>query len=59
MHDDKILANLLQRIFEDLRIDSRYPSVESLHLMPLYNLQAESLGRMGNNKYAIELLELS
>ncbi len=56
MRDDKIVANLLKQIFKDLCIDPRSPSVESIHLMPLYNLQAENLRRMGNNKYATQLL---
>ncbi|MCJ1347810.1 hypothetical protein MMC31_006039 [Peltigera leucophlebia] len=57
MRDDKILANLLQQIFEDLRIDSNVPSAESIRLLPLYKLQAINLQRMGQNKYALQLFK--
>ena len=57
MRDDKILANLLKQIFENLHIDSRSPSTKSIRLLPLYDLQALNLQSMGHNKYALRLLE--
>ena len=57
MRDDKLLANLLKQIFEDLRIDSRSPSMELLRLLPLYHLQATNLRRKGHDKYSIQLLK--
>ena len=57
MRDDKILASLLKQMFEDLGIDSGAPSIGSMRLLPLYNLQAKNLRKMGHNKYAVHLLE--
>lgn len=57
MRDDKILSDLLEKIFEDLHIDSRSPPIELMHLLPLYDLHAISLRLMGHNKSAIQLLK--
>lgn len=57
VRDDKILANLLKQRFESLRIDSRSPSTESTRLLPLYDLQALNLQRMGHDKDALQLLK--
>lgn len=57
MRDDKILSNLLEKIFEDLHIDSKSPSAEWMLLLPLYDLYAINLVRMGHDKYALQLLE--
>ena len=57
MRDDKILSDLLEKIFEDLHIDSRSSPIGSLHLLPLYDLHAISLQMMGHNNSAIQLLK--
>ena len=57
MRNDKILSNLLGKIFEDLHIDSRSPSIESMRLLPLYDLHAINLQKLGHDEYALELLE--
>ena len=54
MQDD---TTLLKQIFEDLRIDSSSSFIKSMHLLPLYDLQAQSLQRMGHHKYLLQLLE--
>ncbi len=43
--DNMMLANLLKRIFADLRIDPRSPSMQS-YLLPLYDLQGRNLQDM-------------
>ncbi len=56
VRNDKMLANLLKRIFDDLRIDSRSQSIKS-NSLPLYKLQAANLRHMGQAEYAVQLLE--
>ncbi len=57
IRDDKMLANLLKRVFDELRIDSKSPSIQSIYLLPLYDLQATNLELLGQAKYAVQLLE--
>ncbi len=57
IRDDKMFANLLKRVFDDLSIDSRSPSIQSIYLLPLYDLQVKNLEHLGQAKYAVQLLE--
>ena len=56
MRDDTILATLLERMFDDLGIDSRYPS-KLMELLPLYDLQARNLRNLGAVQASVALLQ--
>jgi tetratricopeptide (TPR) repeat protein len=54
MRQDSRLSHLLEDIFTELRKNPKEPLEE---LLPLYLLQARSLGNTGKNKMAVALLE--
>ena len=56
MRDDTILATLLKRMFDEIHVDSRYPS-ELMELLPLYDLQARNLGQLGVVKASVALFQ--
>ncbi len=56
MRDDTILATLLERMFDELHTDSRYPS-ELMELLPLYDLQARNLRQLGVVKASVALFK--
>ncbi len=57
MREDTLVAELLKRLFAELRIDPSYPSLESMELLDLYDLQGRTLYRLEDYKQAVQLFE--
>jgi tetratricopeptide (TPR) repeat protein len=57
MREDTLVAELLKRLFAELRIDPSHPSLESVGLLDLYDLQGRSLYHLGHFKQAVQLGE--
>jgi len=56
MRDDTVLATLLERMFDELHMDSRCPS-ELMEILPLYDLQARNLRQLGVVKASVALFK--
>lgn len=57
MRDDILVARLLKRLTSELDISSSHPSIKSKELLPLYDLQAQTLYYLREYTQSAQLLE--